>query len=161
MRGNGFLLLSLVSLGVAIALYHVRPLLDRLLRRLDADITKLRPEADPASSPMDTHPGDGHLLRPHENEDAVSIDETVRSVLRPGETEEDFIEAAVRHRVRQRRAEANLIAKALTASAEHARSGVTHSADDVHAELKQKLDRAKRRIQPSALRDDLDNAGRL
>ena len=72
--------------------------------------------------------------------------EAAESVLREGESLSALIETSVREAIVRRRARAEFIARGLAARAEFAQTGVDFGADEVHAELKDKLEAARRRI---------------
>jgi hypothetical protein len=72
----------------------------------------------------------------------------LESVLREGETLSEFVEASVRGAVEYRRAQAESHERGEAAWQEYQRTGVSHPADEVIAEMGAKLE-AKRR----ALRD--------
>ncbi len=76
--------------------------------------------------------------------------EAAESVLQEGETLSGLIEASVRETIQRRRVRAEFIARGL-ASREHAkRTGGYIDADAVHAELGEKLARARTRLQKKA-----------
>ncbi|HSV84296.1 MAG TPA: YlcI/YnfO family protein [Ramlibacter sp.] len=72
--------------------------------------------------------------------------EAAESVLQEGETLSNFIETSVRETIERRRARAEFIARGLLSRDEAKRTGVYHSADDVHAELREMLANASKRV---------------
>jgi hypothetical protein len=67
------------------------------------------------------------------------------SVLEKGETLSSFVEDAVKKQVHYRKTQAEFIARGLASLAEADRTGVYYSADEVHAMLREKLEKARRR----------------
>lgn len=72
--------------------------------------------------------------------------EAAESVLQEGETLSNFIETSVREAIERRRARAEFIARGLLSRDEAKRTGVYHSADSVHAELRKMLGKASKRV---------------
>ena len=72
--------------------------------------------------------------------------EAAESVLLEGETLSGFIETSVRETIERRRTRSEFIARGLASRAEAKQSGVYHSADKVHAELKRMLTKASGRV---------------
>ncbi|MCD0420897.1 hypothetical protein LOC51_27085 [Rubrivivax sp. JA1024] len=74
----------------------------------------------------------------------VHVDSQLRSdlesVLREGETLSGFVETSVRSAVQHRVAQKELSARADAAWADYRSTGVSHSVDEVHAELQAKLE---------------------
>lgn len=66
-------------------------------------------------------------------------------VLQEGETLSALIETAVREAIHRRRAQAEFIARGLASREVAAHSGVYHSARAVHAELRDRLAKARAR----------------
>ena len=67
-------------------------------------------------------------------------------VLREGETLSSFIETSVRETIERRRVQQEFIARGLASLQDARRTGIYHSADQVHGELREMLARAKKRI---------------
>ncbi|MGF9564381.1 YlcI/YnfO family protein [Neorhizobium sp. JUb45] len=67
------------------------------------------------------------------------------SVLKEGETLSAFVEASVKQQVYIRKTQAEFIARGLASLAEAERTGVYYSSEDVHAMLREKLERARKR----------------
>ncbi|MDQ0422523.1 prevent-host-death protein [Rhizobium sp. CRIBSB] len=65
------------------------------------------------------------------------------SVLREGETVADLIDRSARAEVDYRREQAEFVARGLAALEEAERTGIWYDADEVHAELRAKLDKKK------------------
>jgi len=65
------------------------------------------------------------------------------SVLREGETVADLIDRSARAEVEYRRVQAEFVARGLAALEEAERTGIWYDADEVHAELRAKLDKKK------------------
>ncbi len=65
------------------------------------------------------------------------------SVLREGETVADLIDRSARAEVEYRREQAEFIAGGLAGLEEAERTGVWYDADEVHAELRAKLEKKK------------------
>jgi hypothetical protein len=76
----------------------------------------------------------------------AELRDAAESVLHAGETLSALIESSVRETIARRRNRAEFIARGLVAQQEHARTGLSFSADDVHAELRGKLDAARKRV---------------
>jgi hypothetical protein len=72
--------------------------------------------------------------------------EAAESVLLDGETLSGFIETSVRETIERRRTRSEFIARGLASRDEAKRTGVYHSADKVHAELRQMLAKASKRV---------------
>ncbi len=67
------------------------------------------------------------------------------SVLKEGETLSAFVEASVKQQVHYRKTQAEFIARGLASLAEADRTGVYYSSEDVHAMLREKLEKARKR----------------
>ncbi|MFN3721058.1 MAG: prevent-host-death protein [Rhizobium rhizophilum] len=65
------------------------------------------------------------------------------SVLREGETVADLIDRSARAEVEYRRDQADFVAKGLVGLEEAERTGVWYDADEVHAELRARLEKKK------------------
>lgn len=65
------------------------------------------------------------------------------SVLREGETVADLIDRSARAEVDYRREQAEFVARGLAALEEAERTGIWYDADEVHAELRAKLDKKR------------------
>ena len=78
--------------------------------------------------------------------DNVELRESAESVLREGETLISLVETAVRDLIQRRRAQDEFIARGLRSAEEAQRTGVYHSAADVHDELQRRLDDRRRRV---------------
>jgi hypothetical protein len=65
------------------------------------------------------------------------------SVLREGETVADLIDRSARAEVEYRRVQADFVAKGLAGLEEAERTGVWYDADEVHAELRARLEKKK------------------
>ncbi|MBX9467386.1 MAG: prevent-host-death protein [Rhizobium sp.] len=65
------------------------------------------------------------------------------SVLREGETVADLIDRSARAEVEYRRDQADFVAKGLVGLEEAERTGVWYEAEEVHAELRVKLEKKK------------------
>lgn len=65
------------------------------------------------------------------------------SVLREGETVADLIDRSARAEVEYRRDQADFVAKGLAGLEEAERTGVWYDAEEVHAELRAKLEKKK------------------
>lgn len=76
----------------------------------------------------------------------VELREAAESVLQDGESLSAFIEASVRETIERRRNRNEFIARGLAAREDFARTGISFSADEVHAELKSRLDAARKRL---------------
>ncbi|GAA0758437.1 prevent-host-death protein [Ideonella azotifigens] len=76
----------------------------------------------------------------------AELREAAESVLQEGESLSGFIESSVRETIDRRRNRAEFIARGLAARQDFARTGVSYSADEVHAELKGRLEAARKRI---------------
>jgi 4'-phosphopantetheinyl transferase EntD len=72
--------------------------------------------------------------------------EAAEAVLQEGETLSALIETAVRETVERRRMRAEFIARGLAARDEARRTGVYHSAQAVHGELRAMLAKARKRV---------------
>lgn len=72
--------------------------------------------------------------------------EAAEGVLQEGETLSNFIETSVRETIERRRARAEFIGRGLLSRDEAKRTGVYHSADGVHAELRKMLSKASKRV---------------
>ncbi|THV14344.1 prevent-host-death protein [Rhizobium rhizophilum] len=68
------------------------------------------------------------------------------SVLREGETVADLIDRSARAEVEYRRVQADFVAKGLVGLEEAERTGVWYDADEVHAELRAKLEKKKAQL---------------
>ncbi|MGI2033332.1 YlcI/YnfO family protein [Rhizobium panacihumi] len=66
------------------------------------------------------------------------------SVLKEGETLSAFVEASVKQQVHFRKTQAEFIARGLASLAEADRTGVYYSSEDVHAMLREKLEKARK-----------------
>ena len=75
-----------------------------------------------------------------------SLREAAESVLRSGETLTTLIETSMRETIHRRRVQAEFIARGLQSSLDSKRTGVLHPADEVHAELQQRLDARRKHI---------------
>lgn len=76
--------------------------------------------------------------------------EAAESVLQEGETLSGFIEASVRETILRRRTRAEFIARGLASRDEARRTGVYIDADVVHAQLSDKLAKARTRLRKKA-----------
>ncbi|QEE47000.1 prevent-host-death protein [Rhizobium sp. WL3] len=65
------------------------------------------------------------------------------SVLREGETVADLIDRSARAEVEYRRVQADFVTKGLVGLEEAERTGVWYDAEEVHAELRAKLEKKK------------------
>jgi hypothetical protein len=72
--------------------------------------------------------------------------EAAEGVLQDGETLSSFIETSVRETIERRRMRAEFIARGLRSRDEGKRTGVYHSAESVHSELRKMLGEASKRI---------------
>jgi hypothetical protein len=72
--------------------------------------------------------------------------EAAESVLRDGESLTSLIETAVRETIQRRRVQEEFIARGLRALEEARRTGVSHSAESVHAELQRRLDARRKSV---------------
>lgn len=72
--------------------------------------------------------------------------EAAENVLQEGESLSGFIETSVRETIERRRARAEFIARGFQSREEARRTGVYHSADSVHAELRKMLATASKRV---------------
>jgi hypothetical protein len=70
----------------------------------------------------------------------------LESVLHPGETLTDFVEATVRSAIAFRRVQIDFHARAQAASQEYHRSGVTVPVDSVLERLQSKLDAKRKKL---------------
>jgi predicted transcriptional regulator len=68
------------------------------------------------------------------------------SVLRDGETLTTLIETAVRETIQRRQVQGEFIARGLRSSEDAARTGVYHSALNVHSELQRRLDARRKQV---------------
>lgn len=73
--------------------------------------------------------------------------DAAQSVLQEGETLSGFIEASVRESIDRRRVRAEFVARGLASREAAQTTGVYFAADDVHAELGQRLQQARARVQ--------------
>jgi predicted transcriptional regulator len=76
--------------------------------------------------------------------------DAAESVLQEGETLSSMIETSVREAIDRRRTRSEFMARGLAARDETRRTGVTFDADEVHAELAQKLAAARAKLQKKA-----------
>ena len=76
--------------------------------------------------------------------------DAAESVLQEGETLSSLIETSVREAIQRRRTRAEFLARGLAARDETRRTGVAFSADEVHAELAQKLAQARAKLAKKA-----------
>jgi predicted transcriptional regulator len=76
----------------------------------------------------------------------AELREAAESVLREGETLSSLIETAVRDTIQRRRVQDEFIARGLRSAEEARRTGVYHSAADVHDELQRRLDDRRKRV---------------
>ncbi len=76
--------------------------------------------------------------------------DAAESVLQEGETLSSLIETSVREAIDRRRTRAEFMARGLAARDETRRTDVTFDADDVHAELAQKLAATRAKLQKKA-----------
>ncbi len=76
--------------------------------------------------------------------------EAAESVLEEGETLSGFIEASVRETIVRRRTRAEFVARGLASRDDARRSGEYIAADVVHAQLTEKLARARARLPKKA-----------
>ncbi len=78
----------------------------------------------------------------------VRVEPTLRAeldaVLGKDETLSEFVEAAVRRAVERRRVEVAFLARGEQSSADARRTGVYHSAAEVHGELQRRLDERRK-----------------
>lgn len=78
----------------------------------------------------------------------VRVEPTLRAeldaVLAEDETLSEFVEAAVRRAVERRRVEVAFLARGQQSSADAQRTGVYHSAAEVHDELQRRLDERRK-----------------
>ncbi len=72
--------------------------------------------------------------------------DAAESVLQEGESLSSFIEASVRETIERRRIRAEFIARGLASRDDAKRTGIYYSVEDVHAQLRKSLARAKKRI---------------
>lgn len=75
--------------------------------------------------------------------------EAAESVLRPDETLSRFVEESLRSQIAYRVAEEDFVARGLRAAEDARRTGVYYSIEDVAAEMKKRLEAAKRKRSPS------------
>lgn len=76
----------------------------------------------------------------------TELREAAESVLREGETLTSLIETAVREAIHRRRAQSEFIARGLRSSEDAKRTGVYHSAVEVHGELQRRLDARRKQV---------------
>ncbi len=76
----------------------------------------------------------------------------LESVLREGETLSGFVERTVRSAVEYRRVQAEFHARGEAAWQDYRRSGVSHPADEVIAELRDKLEARRKSLQAASRR---------
>lgn len=76
--------------------------------------------------------------------------EAAESILEEGETLSSFIEASVRETIQRRRVRAEFIARGLASREESKHTGVYIDADVVHAQLAEKLARARKTLKNKA-----------
>lgn len=76
----------------------------------------------------------------------VELREAAESVLHDGESLSGFIEASVRAAIERRRSRNEFLARGLAAREDFVRTGCSFSADEVHADLKTRLDAARSRL---------------
>lgn len=72
--------------------------------------------------------------------------EAAESVLKEGETLTGLIETAVREAIHRRRLQAEFLARGLSSSESAKRTGIYHSASEVHAELQRRLDGRRKQV---------------
>lgn len=72
--------------------------------------------------------------------------EAAESVLREGETLSALIETAMRETIQRRRVQAEFIARGLHASEEAKSTGTYFAADDVHRELRSRIDSRRKQV---------------
>ncbi len=72
--------------------------------------------------------------------------DAAESVLQEGESLSSFIEASVRETIERRRIRAEFITRGLASRDDAKRTGIYYSVEDVHAQLRKSLARAKKRI---------------
>ncbi len=65
------------------------------------------------------------------------------SVLEEGETLSAFVESALKRQIHFRKTQAEFIARGLAAREDARRTGIYHSAEEVHAELREMLNKKK------------------
>lgn len=75
-----------------------------------------------------------------------ALREAAESVLLEGETLSAFIVASVQETIERRRARAEFLARGLASRDDARRTGVYFDADVVHAELTEKLNKARARL---------------
>lgn len=76
----------------------------------------------------------------------AELREAAESVLEEGETLTSLIETSVRETIHRRRAHAEFLARGLASSENARRTGIYHSASEVHAELQRRLDRRRKQV---------------
>jgi len=76
----------------------------------------------------------------------ASLRAELESVLRPGETLTDFVEATVRNAIAFRRVQTAFHARAQAASEEYHRTGVSVAAEAVMGRLQSKLDAKRKKL---------------
>ena len=76
----------------------------------------------------------------------AELREAAQAVLREGETLTSLIETAVREAIHRRRAQAAFLARGLQSSDDAKRTGVYHSATDVHRDLQRRLDARRKQV---------------
>jgi hypothetical protein len=75
--------------------------------------------------------------------DDAEFHAAAESVLREGETVADLIDHSARAEVQYRREQAEFFARGLASLEEAERTGIWYSAEEVHAELRAKLEKRK------------------
>ena len=75
-----------------------------------------------------------------------ALRDAAESVLREGETLTSLIETSVRETIQRRRLQYEFMARGLRAREEVQRTGVTHSAEAVLAELQRRLDARRKSV---------------
>ena len=76
----------------------------------------------------------------------AELREAAESVLREGETLTGLIETAVREAIHRRQVQAEFLARGLRSGGDAKRTGVYHSAEDVHSELQRRLDARRKQV---------------
>ena len=76
----------------------------------------------------------------------AELREAAESVLREGETLTGLIETAVREAIHRRQVQAEFLARGLRSGEDAKRTGVYHSAEDVHSELRRRLDARRKQV---------------
>jgi hypothetical protein len=69
-----------------------------------------------------------------------------QSVLQVGESLSSFIETAVRETIQRRQVQAQFLACGLQSSADAKRTGIYHSAAQVHGQLQRRLDARRKKV---------------